>query len=257
MFRSIALRRIVAGTLIVCLLSFVACERREATDVTAPGTATKPDIVAKGEFTSGHAYMCGNPFHERRLGVLFRRADVSAAVEDFVARGFRLSPEASFTIWGTEGEKTILVTFIAFVGDARSATILCREAGNAFVVSPVVFATDKPAGEPGWRPFIGKGWYNAPGPGPFNRSSQRSNATDWWDWGSFGNCIADLAPAAAAGCAVQCIYVPGYWQCFLICVTAEALAATLTCIFQMYRGDGGGPRDQVREEECLDRSTDG
>jgi hypothetical protein len=236
---------------VVCLLALAACQQRETAEVIGPDTAAKPDIVHKGDATTGHAYLAGNAFHERRIDVLLRRADVSAAVEQFAIRGFRPAPEFSFTIWGKKGQEAVLATFIALTGDARSAVVLCYGSGADLKVSPVEFASDKPVAEPGWKPFIGSGWYNTPAGGGVNRSSQQSNATDWWDWSFFGTCMVELAPAAAAGCGVQCVLVPGYWHCFLYCVTAEALAATLTCILQMYgRGaDGGGPHEQVREEE--------
>jgi hypothetical protein len=74
--------------------------------------------------------------------------------------------------------------------------------------------------------------------GDFPRAPQRFEPFEWWDWGFFGRCMADQAPAVAASCGFQCFWVPGYWQCFMVCTAAEAVGATIKCILRMYRWGG-------------------
>lgn len=238
MFRSKVFKKMVAGAVVVCVFAVVACENHDGVDVAAPEPMPVPDVVDDGGTTKGYAYLPGNPFHDGRLERLLDRPDVSATVDALAARGLRLSPDKSITITGTNAEGAVWVTFIALDGGERSAIIACYGSGDRFGISPVEFALDEPPDESGWQPFVGKGWYSVPEIGRAHRSSQRWEPFDWWDWGFFGACLVRRAPKASAVCALQCLMVPGYWHCFLVCTVSEALGATIACILNMYQWGG-------------------
>jgi hypothetical protein len=238
MFRPIASVRTAAAILAVCLISMVACDRHQSVDVTAPAPEPVPDIVEDHGDTAGYAYLPGNTYHDRRMEELMRRPDVSAVVGAFAGDGLHPSPDKSITVRGSDGDNSVWATLITFDGGERSAIIACYGSGDRFGISPVQFSLNKPSGEAGWQPFVGNGWYAVPEVGDFPRAPQRFEPFEWWDWGFFGRCMADQAPAVAASCGFQCFWVPGYWQCFMVCTAAEAVGATIKCILRMYRWGG-------------------
>jgi hypothetical protein len=238
MFRSRIFNRGVVAVLGLCTLAMAACDREEALDVPVPERAPVPDIVDEGAATAGYAFLPGNPFHDKKMEVLLDRPDVSALVDAFAGRGMRLSPGNSITVTGGDGHTGVWATLIALDGGERSAIIACYGSGDRFGLAPVEFALDSPPGGDEWKPFVGKGWYSEPEFGRIPRSSQRWEPFEWWDWGFFGRCLAERAPVASATCALECVWVPGYWHCFLYCSVAKALGATVGCIMDMYRWGG-------------------
>jgi hypothetical protein len=238
MIRSKVLKKTVAGALVVCVFAVVACEKHDGVDVAAPEPEPVPDVVDDGGATKGYAYLPGNPFHDAQLDRLLDRPAVSEAVGAFTARGLRVSPEKSLTIRGINADCTVWVTFIALDGGERSAIVACYGSGERSGISPVQFALNEPPNESGWRPFVGKGWYSVPEIGQTRRAPQRWEPFEWWDWGFFGNCIVERAPKVSAMCSLQCLVVPGFWNCFLVCTVAESLLVTIDCILDMYHWGG-------------------
>lgn len=231
-----AAAKMAVMVLTACLLTAIACDPDPTGDVAAPVSA--PDGVERPGVATGAAFPPGDPVHDDQMEALLARPDVAAVVDAYQSLGLRLAPDRSVTLRGGDGERSVWVTLIGFDGGEHPAMIACYGSGERFGLSPVRFATDKPAGEKGWKPFVGSGWYAAPDVGPLPRCQQRWEPFEWWDWGFFGRCIAERAPEASAVCALQCVWVPGYWQCFMVCTASKAVSATIACILQMYQWGG-------------------
>ena len=236
--RSKIFNRTVAAVTAMCVLALVACNKHDDLDVAAPEAQPVADVVDEGDGTLSYAYLPGNPYHEGRMARLMDRPDVAATIEAFSARGLRLSRSESITLRGIRKEGSVFVTFVALDGGERSGIIACYGSGDRFGISPVEFSLNEPSDPSGWRPFVGSGWYSVPEIDGAPRSPQRWEPFEWWDWGFFGRCLLQRAPEASALCAVQCIMVPGYWHCFMMCTAAEALGATISCILDMYQWGG-------------------
>ena len=240
MFRSLVLRKVIAGILILSVSGMVACGNKDAGPVTVPDPPPEPDIVDDGGDTKASAWLAGNPWHEEQMGELLTRPDVSAEVTVLEGRGYELCPSGSFTIAGGDATTDVAVTFITLRtrgGDDTpvfSATIACYSAGDGGALSTIETTVSPPRAGGEWQLLNDPVWYRATGP---DRSGTMAARPDWWDWGFLGDCLSTRAPGAAGGCAVSCLLIPGYWHCFLWCVGSQAISATITCIVQMYQAN--------------------
>lgn len=240
MFRSMVLRRVIAGMLILSVTGMMACDKHDAGPVTTqdPPPDGTGDIVDDGGDTKGSAWFAGNPLHERRLAALLETPDVAAEVAALGWRGFEMSPAESFTLSGSDDSAEISVTFItlraASGGDpaGRSATIACYSACDGGGVSSIETTTTPPRSGGEWQQLDDPVWYRATGPDRTDASAAR---VDWWDWAYLTDCLVSRAPASAGGCAISCLVAPGYFHCFLICMGAQAMGATISCLVQMYQ----------------------
>lgn len=238
MLRSTVLRKVIAGILILSVSGMAACDKHDAGPVTTPDPPPAPDIIDDGGDVKSSAWLAGNPWHERRLTELLGRPEVSEEVAALRWRGFELSPAESFTLAGGDASTHVSVTFIALraaPGDDspdRSATIACYSAGGGGGVSSIETTTSPARSSGGWQLLNDPVWFRATGP---DRTDASATRVDWWDWGFLADCLVSRAPAAAGGCSISCIIAPGYWHCFLMCMGAQSVGATIACIVQMYQ----------------------
>ncbi len=246
MIRSKVFTRVIAGLLILSVSGMMACDKHDAGPVTTADPPPEPDIIDDGGDTKASAWLAGNPWHEKRLEELLARPGVSAEVAALGWLGFELSPAESFTLTGGDASTEVSVTFITLRapsgGDLadRTATIACYSAGDGSGLSSIETTTSPVRSGGGWRVLSDPVWYRATGPDRTDTSAMR---VDWWDWGFLVDCLFTRAPAAAGGCAISCVVVPGYWHCFLICVGTQSLTATIACMTQMYQAS-----KKVKEE---------
>jgi len=222
-----------------------ACQKHESVEGVSTDPPPEPDVVVDDGKNEGYAYLAGNPFHERRMDELTGMANVLATVNSLRYRGFELSPENSFTMCGVADDASVTVTFIALAGGGeragQSATLACYDSGGELRVSSIVSSANPPDNADAWQLAGDPAWYRVGGGEDISLSPER---VDWWDWQYFQNCVVSRAPAAAAGCALTCLTVPGYFHCFMVCVAGQSLAAAIGCIVEMYFGAGKDKKEE-------------